>query len=337
VKTRRNAILTAISAVAIVLVGAGVAEATWLSSGSGSGTAKADQLKAASAGNGSTATSSSITIAVTAAPTGGATPTSYRVDRTSTAAPGVATGVCTITASSGTGSCTDSGLNANTAYTYAVYSQLGTSWVSSGSLAVSGTTSAPAVTVSTPVLLAADDSGTSNSDHYTNVQTPHFTGTATAGATVKILEGSTVIGTGTATSGTYNIQVSSLTGGAGTVHTISASATVLSTTVNSAGSVSVTIDTVAPSGLTVSCSFGTGSNYTCSGAAGNAANDASSVILTIKQGTSTVAGPTTVTRTGATWTSGSSGLNNNTNYTGNITQSDLAGNTSSATSSTFSR
>ena len=51
---------------------------------------------------------------------------------------------------------------------------------------------------STPDLVAASDSGTSSTDNITKVVTPTFTGTADAGSTVTLLDGTTVIGTGAA-------------------------------------------------------------------------------------------------------------------------------------------
>ncbi len=75
---------------------------------------------------------------------------------------------------------------------------------------------------STPDLVAASDSGTSNSDNLTNVTTPTFTGSAEAGATVKIFAGALEVGSGTATGSVYLIQVSALSPGA---HVITATAT----------------------------------------------------------------------------------------------------------------
>lgn len=93
------------------------------------------------------ASSSTLTISVTGAPTSGPVPTAYRVDRTSSVAPGPATGVCTIAATGGLGSCTDTALSAGTPYSYAIYSQIGSKWISSGSTAASGAT---AVAISSP-------------------------------------------------------------------------------------------------------------------------------------------------------------------------------------------
>lgn len=140
-KTRTKTAV-ALAAAGLVVAGAGVAEAAWAPTGSGAGGAASTTVAAPAAGNAATATSSSVTVTVTAKPSSGPVPSAYRVDRTSSTAPGAATGVCTIAASSGLGSCTDSGLQPATAYAYAVYSLIGSKWVSSSGLAVSGSTSA---------------------------------------------------------------------------------------------------------------------------------------------------------------------------------------------------
>ena len=91
----------------------------------------------------------------------------------------------------------------------------------SAALTISIDLTAPAV--SAPDLLAASDSGTSSTDNITNITTPIFTGTAEAGATVTLLEGSTVLGTTTASgSGSWSITSSAL---ASESHNISARAT----------------------------------------------------------------------------------------------------------------
>ena len=104
---------------------------------------------------------------------------------------------------------------------------------------------------STPDLDAGSDSGASNSDNITNDTTPTLSGTAESGATVTLYSdqvggGATVIGTGIATGGNWQITTSALT--AGLVHGISAKATDAdSNESTSSGSLSVTIDTTAPS------------------------------------------------------------------------------------------
>ena len=80
-------------------------------------------------------------------------------------------------------------------------------------------TSAPAAS-STPVLDAASDTGVSNSDGITAATTPTFTGTAEAGATVDLYEGSTLLGSAVATGGTWSIASAALGAGQHTVSTI---------------------------------------------------------------------------------------------------------------------
>ncbi|MEO6593742.1 MAG: Ig-like domain-containing protein, partial [Planctomycetota bacterium] len=98
---------------------------------------------------------------------------------------------------------------------------------------------------SAPDLIAASDSGSSSTDNITNVTAPTFSGTAEAGSTVKIYDGGTLVGTGTATGGNYSITTSALIPG---VHSITATATDAAGNVSAASSgLSVTIDTTAPS------------------------------------------------------------------------------------------
>ena len=98
--------------------------------------------------------------------------------------------------------------------------------------------------VSIPDLTAASDSGVSNTDNLTSVTTPMFTGTSAAGATVTLLEGSTVLGTTTADgSGNWSITSSVLANG---VHNLTARATDLAGNQTTSGTLAVTIDTLAP-------------------------------------------------------------------------------------------
>ena len=92
-------------------------------------------------------------------------------------------------------------------------------------------------------MLAASDSGSLNTDNITNVAAGTYTGTAEAGSTVTIYDtdGTTVLGTGTATGGNYSIVTSALSSGA---HALTAKATDAAGNVSVAsGSLSVTIDT----------------------------------------------------------------------------------------------
>lgn len=112
----------------------------------------------------------------------------------------------------------------------------------SSSLSVTIDTLAPAAPT-VPDLATASDSGSVPSDNITNVTTPTFTGVGESGTTVKILAGAIQVGSGSAT-GTYSVQVSTLSEGA---HTITATAADVAGNVTaSAGGLVVTVDVTAP-------------------------------------------------------------------------------------------
>jgi hypothetical protein len=97
----------------------------------------------------------------------------------------------------------------------------------------------------TPVLAAASDSGPSNSDDYTNVTLPTFTGTALAGNTVTLFDGTTVVGTAVASAaGQWSITATSKF--ADGVHKITAQASDGYGDVSAmSAALAVTVDTVA--------------------------------------------------------------------------------------------
>ncbi|WP_295793684.1 cadherin-like beta sandwich domain-containing protein [Mucilaginibacter sp.] len=102
----------------------------------------------------------------------------------------------------------------------------------------------PAVT-STPVMAAASDSGTPG-DNITNVTTPTFTGTAEPESTVTLYDtdGTTSLGSATATGGNWSITSSALSQGN---HTITAKATdAAGNTSGASGGLAVTINTTLP-------------------------------------------------------------------------------------------
>ena len=117
----------------------------------------------------------------------------------------------------------------------------GNTSAASSALAVTIDTSNPAVAA--PDLAAASDSGSSSSDNITNLTTLTFTGTAEAGATVTLLESSTVLGSTTATGGNWSITASALASG---VHNLTARATDLAGNQTTSTALMVTIDTTAP-------------------------------------------------------------------------------------------
>ncbi len=114
----------------------------------------------------------------------------------------------------------------------------------SNALSVTIDTTAP--TASTPDLDADSDKGASNSDNITNDSTPTFSGTAEAGSTVELFDGTTSVGTTTANNtGNWTYTISSaLSDG---THNIAAKATDVAGNVGSlSNALGITIDTVAP-------------------------------------------------------------------------------------------
>jgi Ca2+-binding RTX toxin-like protein len=116
--------------------------------------------------------------------------------------------------------------------------------VASAALSVTIDSTAPAAP-SPPDLTAASDNGSSNTDNVTSVTTPIFTGTAEAGSTVSLYDGTTQIGSATADgSGNWNVTSVALHQG---VHGITATATDRAGNIGPASTaLSVTIDTTAP-------------------------------------------------------------------------------------------
>jgi Bacterial Ig-like domain/Calx-beta domain len=120
----------------------------------------------------------------------------------------------------------------------------------SSALPVTIDTAAPAAPA-TPILAAADDSGSSNSDHITNITTPHLSGAAEAGTNLTLFDGLTVLATVPVNAtGNWSSTVTLSSDG---LHTITAQAT------DTAGNISplstslgVTIDTKSPSPPTIS-------------------------------------------------------------------------------------
>ena len=115
---------------------------------------------------------------------------------------------------------------------------------------VGGTSAALSITIDTtppaispPDMTAASDSGLSSTDNITNIASPTFTGTAEAGSLVELLDGSTVVGSATATTGNWSITASSLSEG---VHSLTARATDAAGNQATSAALSVTIDTTNP-------------------------------------------------------------------------------------------
>ena len=104
----------------------------------------------------------------------------------------------------------------------------------------------PGRPIPTPDLTAKSDSGSSNTDNFTSVTTPTFSGTAEAGATVTVYADGAAVGSGIATGGTSTrCTASTLTA---VVHSITAKATdvAAATRAGPRPALSVTIDATAP-------------------------------------------------------------------------------------------
>ncbi len=141
-----------------------------------------------------------------------------------------------------------------------------------------------------PALNAASDSGTSNADAITNVTTPTMTGTAEAGSTVRVYEGSTLLATTTADGeGGWSVATSAL--GAGS-HIITA---IVTDAAGNTGTVSagqaIVIDTAAPTASVTRTDLiapsGTGATFTVTYDGTGTGIDAAS----IGAGNVTVTGP----------------------------------------------
>jgi hypothetical protein len=105
---------------------------------------------------------------------------------------------------------------------------------------------------STPDLSSGSDTGSSSTDNITNDDTPTITGTAESGSSVTLYDtdGTTVLGTATATGGNWSITASTLGAGG---HTVTAVATdAAGNTSGASSSLAITVDTSAPSGLALS-------------------------------------------------------------------------------------
>ena len=215
----------------------------------------------------------------------------------------------------------------------------GANSITATQLDVAGNTS----TASTPLVVTLDtvalppaavtlvnDSGLSPTDHITNVTLPTFTGTGESGATVTLLDGSTVLGTGLVTNGGWSI--------AATTALLSGANSITATQVDVAGNIStastplvVTLDTVAlpPAGVTLVNDSGLSptdhiTNVTLPTFTGTGENGAT---VTLLDG-STVLGTGLVTNGGWSITATTALISGANSIT--ATQVDVAGNTSTA-------
>ncbi len=120
--------------------------------------------------------------------------------------------------------------------------------LASNTITISYDTQAP--TVSIPDLASGSDLGTSSTDDLTGDNTPTFTGTAEADATVSLFVDAVLKGTAVATGGSWSITSSTLTDGAHNVTASAQDAAGNSSAVSSA--LAITIDTVVAVAITTS-------------------------------------------------------------------------------------
>ena len=191
----------------------------------------------------------------------------------------------------------------------------------SNTVTISYDTQAP--TVSTPDLVSGSDLGTSSTDDLTGDNTPTFTGTAEADATVSLFVDTVLKGTVVATGGTWSITSSTLTDGARSVTASAQDAAGNSSAVSSL--LPITIDTVVAVAITTSpASTVTTGTPTWSGTC-----DAGATIA-VTEG-STNLGAATVT--GSTWSFTPASALADGNHTLVFTATDAAGATATTTAS----
>ena len=192
---------------------------------------------------------------------------------------------------------------------------------------------------STPDLSSVSDSGGSSSDDITASATPVITGTAESGSTVTLYDtdGTTVLGTTTATNGAWSITASTLAEGS---HTLTAKAADAAGNVSTASSpLAVTIDTAAPASVALSASSlvtanaGTGAtvgtlsatdatSVTYALAAGNGSNDADNGQFALSGNTLIVGGSALTAGTYHVYLSATDAAGNVTYLAQNITVQD---------------
>ncbi|HXD85475.1 MAG TPA: Ig-like domain-containing protein [Urbifossiella sp.] len=116
--------------------------------------------------------------------------------------------------------------------------------VSAASAALTFTLKTIAPDVSAPALDSGSDSGASDSDGITNVVTPVIAGTAEVGAIIQLFGGGQVLGSATATDGTWSITSKPLSDGP---HVLFVKATDAAGNMANSTSLTFTIDTAGPS------------------------------------------------------------------------------------------
>ncbi len=218
----------------------------------------------------------------------------------------------------------------------------------SGGSAVAGTFTGQTYTVSAaatsaPVITglkdAASDTGTSATDNITKNQRPTIVGTAAADATIELFDGGVSIGTTSSPTGSWEFTPTANL--AESTHAITAKATINTVTSGPSNTLSLVIDITAPAPLTVSFQSIQGHKAEFTGTAGTAQYDATTVTVDVCTQIDCSDTPTKATLTGTvgaggTYTTGQSGnLGNDNWYYARASQTDLAGNMSTATTARF--
>ena len=331
--------LVALCASGVMALASTSALAAWSTVGSGSGSARTGTLSAPAAVTADAAGQ----VRWTAGAVGdGAVPaTGFRVERSTVALPDEGgrgwSEVCATT----TTACTDGALPTEPGtyrFAYRVVARFSSAWTAtSAESEVVTVTVAPSRFVSAPDLDPASDTGSSAADDLTRLQVLTLVGTATAGAQVQVLDGSTVVGSATATGGHWSITTAALAGGAGTSHSLTARATVDGEVVVSAALV-VVVDTVAPPSPTASVA-GNGSNSDNKVLSGTAATETqhagalpsvTASVTGVPAAKCSVQNETAaVNQSTGGWTGPSVNLNRSSSCAATVTQLDRAGNASS--------
>jgi hypothetical protein len=184
-----------------------------------------------------------------------------------------------------------------------------------------------------PIMTSATDTGASNSDGITNIQTPAFTGPCTASETIRLYDDATLIAEGVCTTGTYTLQATSSLGDG--EHTITATATdQAGNTSDASAPTTITIDTSAPSAPVISSPIDntTQANSTL---VINGTGEIGAVVNVSVDGSSAICNEDPiVVSVGATWTCTLSDSLNDGTYAITALQTDVAGNQSPTSSQT---
>jgi hypothetical protein len=188
-------------------------------------------------------------------------------------------------------------------------------------------------TPSAPDLVAGSDSGSSSADNITNVTAPTFSGTATTGTLVRLFASGQLVGSATATGGTYSIASSPLGGGTWSMTAIAYDAG--GNASDPSTPLSIKIDTAAPLAATPDLDTASDSGVSNSD---NLTNDSTpSFIGTVEPGaTVKIFAAGTLVGTGTANSSGAYSVTTSTLTNGirsiTATATDPAGNVSAASS-----